>query len=349
MPRVPNGAHALARAAAVGLVALGAAVLLDAGPVVARDAYPRILSVDAGRPPQVELEAIVPPLLAGQTLGADAFQVVENGRRLPVTSVARFASSDLRVLLVLDTAVAPATLAAEQGAARDFVFQLPERAEVGVVATDPEPNVVAAPGTDRGATVRALVGLQPTPPISAGDATTTLELALSQLPARLGTGVVVMVDSSPSVTAVPEAVSGAVARAHPSVYSIVLADPPPGYLGGVVARSGGRVIPVQDQSRMLSAYAVVVNELLGRYRLRFATTTPGRHTAGLTVSAQGIRGTTAFVVPGTAAMATPSLSSRNELQGSTRKQTSSSSIRLLAGLLLAALLVRLGWRVAHRA
>jgi len=341
MPRVPRCVAALPVA-----VVLGATGLLVVGPAVAQDGYPRILAVNAGRLPQVEVEAVVPPLLAGQTLPIEAFQVVENGRQRPVMSATRLSAADLRVLLVFDTAVAPATLAAEQGAAREFVFQLPPPVEVGIVATDPAPDVVAPPDTDRSNTIRAIVGLQPTAPSSADDVTSTLELALGQLMPRRGTGVVVTVDSRPVVTAVSAALSQAATKAHATVYPIVLNDPPLGYLGGLAARSGGRVLQVDDPRRLLSAYDIVVNELLGRYRIAFATNATGSHTADLTVAAHGIRGTTAFVVNPAVAPSPPSAAS-TDFKGSTRRSTS-SSVRLLAGLLLAGLIARLGWRIARR-
>lgn len=326
--------------------ALGAGGLLGVGKAAAAEGYPRILSVDASRAPQIVVQAVVPPLLAGQALPVDAFDVVENGRRLPITSATRVPPEDLRVLLVVDTAVAPATLAAEQGAAREFVFELPPRAQVGVVSTDPEPSVVDPLGTDRGATIRALVGLAPTAPNSAGDVTRTLEIALGQLKPARGTGVVVMVDSRPVATAVPGSLSSAATATRATVYPIVLADAPPGYLGGLPGRSGGRVLPVDDPKRLLSAYDVVVREMLGRYRIGFRTTASGSHTADLTVNSQGVRATTAFVVaPGIAPTTT---TSGNAFKGSTRKKTSASGIRLLAGLLLVGLLLRLAWRVTRR-
>jgi hypothetical protein len=344
MPRVPNWVVAPAVA-----VVLGMTGLLAAAPAVARDDdYPRILAVNASRPPQVEVQAVVPPLLAGQTLPIDAFEVVENGRQRPVMSVTRLPPTALRVLLVLDTAVPPATLAAEQGAAREFVFELPPQVRVGVVATDPEPNVVSSPDTDRSATVRAIIGLKPTAPSSTNDMASTLELALSQLMPAQGTGVVVTVDSRPVATALSAGLSRAATTARAAVYPIVLSEPPLGYLGGLAVRSGGRVIRVDDPRRMLSAYDIVVKELLGRYRIVYATSATGSHTADLTVAALGIRGTTAFVViSGNAPSSSSSAATSADFKGSTRRSTS-SSVRLLAGLLLAGLIARLGWRVARR-
>lgn len=335
-------------AAIVAAMVLNVTGLLSSGSAAAQDDYPRVLAVNASKLPQVEVEAVVPPLLAGQTLPIEAFQVVENGRQRPVLSATKLSAADLRVVLVLDTAVAPATLAAEQGAAREFVLQLPPQAEVGIVTNDPEPNVVASPDTDRGNTIREIVDLQLTAPTSADDVSSTLELALGQLMAQGGTGVVVTVDSRPVATAVSAELSRTATEADATIYPIVLNDPPLGYLGGLAARSGGRVLQVDDPRGLLSAYDIVVKELSGRYRIGFATSATGSHTADLTVAARGIRATTAFVVNPAAAPSPRTAPTRStDFKGSTRKSTS-SSVRLLAGLLLAGLVARLGWRIARR-
>lgn len=342
MPRVRAGAFA---AAVLGLVVGGA--LPAARAVAAGESYPRILRVDTSRPGQVALDVVVPPLLAGLALPTDAFRLVENRRPLSATSATRLSPADLRVLLVLDTGVDAATLAAEQGAARDFVFQLPPEAEVAVVAPDPQPDVVSRPSTDRADTIRAIVGLRPTGAGTADDTAGAIELALSQLPTQQGAGVVVAVDSRPVATAVPAAVTAAVNARRVTVYAVVLADPAPGYLGGLVTRSGGRVLQVPGTDRMLSSYDVVVHELLGRYRVVFPAPPAGTSTAELVVSTTGITAATPFRVATTAVPTGPTKPSAH-FEGSTRKRTSSTSTRLLAGLLLTVLLARLAWRVVRR-
>lgn len=340
MPRV-RWAYAVA-------VALGLAVSLVSGVAHAQSAedYPRILGVDASRSPQVTLDVVVPPLLAGQPLTTDAFSVVQNGRPLPISAATPVPPTNLRLLLVVDTGVDAATLAAEQGAARDFLLELPPDTEVGVVAADPEPDVVSSPGTDRAETIRALVELRPTPRRE-GDTASTLELALSQLPAEKGTGVVVAVDARPTATVAPAAVTNTVTAQRARLYAVVLADPPPGYLGGLPERSGGRVLQVEESGRMLSAYDAVADELRGRYRVVFQAPPGGIPAADLIVSARGVTAMNGFTVPPRAASPRPT-EGPSALEGSTRKRTSSTGIRLFAGALLAVLLVRLAWRVVRR-
>lgn len=336
---------------AAGWLGAGVALVLGsaiAGPAAAQEEdYPRILKVDASRPPQVSLEAVVPPMLAGQTLPASAFYVTENGRRLPVTSATRLAPKELRVLLVLDTAVPGDVLAAEQGAARDFVFRLPALTRIGVVAADPEPAVVAPPDADRSLTTRALVNLRSQPATATNDVVSSMALALEQLPAGPGLNVVIPVDSRPVTQAMPAAVSQRVAATQATVYPITLQEPPLGYLGGLAASSGGRVLPVEEPEGLLSAYDVVANELLGRYRLGFATTTGASHPADLTVRFGGVEGTAAFVVQPAVAPTQAGKATRGP-DGSTRNRSGVNPMRVLAGLLAFALLGRLAWRFAHR-
>lgn len=339
-----RGARALAGGAA--LVLTGA---LPAGSAGAQEGdYPRVVRVDASRSPQVEVEAVVPPLLARQTLPASAFLITENGQPLRVISVTRQRPADLRVILILDTAVPPDVLTAEQGAAREFVFQLPPQAEVGVVAADPEPAVAAPLDTDRGAATRALVNLKPQPATSNNGVTSSLGLALTQLPAGPGVNVVVAIDSQP-VAAIPAAVSQAAKITRATIYPITLQEAPLGYLGGLPAAGGGRVLPIDDDPQaLLSAYDVVNSELQGRYRVRFAATANGTHTADLTVSSGGVHGTTAFVFDSGVA---PTPNSTREARGSddsTRNRSGIKVTRVLAGLLVFALLGRLTWRFAHR-
>lgn len=343
MPRLRKGPYAVA----VLTVTLGLTGLLGPALGATNQTYPRILTVDTSQLPEVELEAVVPPLLAGRTLPATAFSVVEDGRRMPVSSAVHRPAADLRLMLVLDTAVAPDALAAQQGAMRDFLFELPDRAQVGLVAANPAPVVMEPAGTGRASTIRSLAGLQPRPGGAGDDTAALLRLALGHLPEGTGTRAVVMVDDHPAATGVPSELRRAAVGGDVTVYQIVLGDPPADYLGGLPDETGGRVLRVTEATRLLSAYGVVASELAGRYRVTYSTTTTeGSHAADLTVSSAGVSGTTTFVID---AGETPKPSPAGALKESTRRKTNSPTGRLVAGVVLALLLVRLAWRVARRA
>lgn len=286
-----------------GLLALAAALLL-AGPLAAGaaavgDGYPRILQVESKRPGQLELTFVVPPVLSGDALPPSAFEVIENGQRRPVSSATRLPVRDLRVQLVVDTTVSPAVLAAQQGAAREFLLGLPVEAQAGVIAGGPEPELVAEPGTDRAATVRALVALRPQPPDDAFDVTPSLALALLS-PGR-GTNVVVLVDPRPTISTVPYETSRAALESGTAVYSILLGRGAAGYLGGLPELSGGRVLRPSTPAAILGAFDTVRYELRSRYRLGYPTTISGSHRAQLVVTARGVRAATTFAVAATPA------------------------------------------------
>lgn len=288
-------------------VVLGA-TLLATGPLssaaAAADAYPRVLSVRGEGSPDVSLDVVVPPLLASQPLPPSAFQITDGGRRLPVTSATRLTPSLLRVMVVIDTTVAPPVLAAQQGAAREFLFGLPPQVQVGVVAGGVDPEVLAPPTADRQATVRALVALEPQPPDDAVDVTPSLDAAVSELQPRGAADAVVIVDSRPAGETVPFALSRAVLDAGTSVFALLLRPGPTGYLGGLPALSGGRVLPVDRPQLLLNAFDTVQSDLLGRYRLEYrASGVPGR-TVQLVVTAGGIAASTTFTV-GAAARLVP--------------------------------------------
>lgn len=292
----------------VGGMVLGVSVLvicpLATSRAVAASDYPRVLQIQSDRPPQVSVDVVLPPLLSGDTLPASAFAVHVNGSRSLVTSADRLTLADLRIILVIDTAVPPAVLDAQQGAAREFIFELPAQARVGVIAGGPDPELVAAPGTDRSATVRALAAVRAQPPDDAVDVTPSLDLALAQLATGRGTDVVVAVDSRPTPTTVPYELSRAALDRRTAVYSVVLGRAAAGYLGGLPELSGGRVLKVTGPRLLLNAFDTVRPELQGRYRVGYSATGDGQ-TVELVVAARGVRAATTFAVAGVASPALP--------------------------------------------
>lgn len=284
-------------------VAPAGAAALAAAPA-GSDGYPRILQVRSDPGSRVSLDVVVPPLLSAQRLPPSAFAVTQHGRSSAVTSVAPVLPAGRPVVLVLDPAVPPAMLAAEQGAARELVFALPAQTRVGLVRGGPDPEELAQPGTDREATVRALVALRAQPMGAPVDAARSLELATSQLDAGTD-GVVVLVDSRPTVVTVPYELSRAVLTARTTVYAVLLRPGPAGYLGGLPPLSGGLVLQGVTSGELLKAFDTVRAELFGRYRIGYLHAAGAAGPAQLVVAARGVRAATTFEVrpPATAAPA----------------------------------------------
>ncbi len=307
----------------VGGTVLGVSLLvmcpLASSRAVAAGDYPRVLQVQANRPPLVSVDVVVPPLLSGEILPSSAFELSSNGKRLVVTSADRLPLSDLRIMLVIDTAVPPAVLEAQLGAARDFLFELPAQARAGVIAGGPDPELVTTPGIDRSATVRALVGLRSQPPDEAVDVTPSLDLALGQL-APGGGNVVVAVDYRSTLTTVPYALSRAALDRRTAVYSIVLGRAAPGYLGGLPGLSGGRVLTVARPQLLVKAFDTVRSELQGRYRVGYWNSGQGE-AVELVVTAKGVTAATTIPAEQTVEAASP-------------QSAGSRPVALLAGVLV---------------
>lgn len=308
------------------------------GPLAASSAatevYPRILEVRSDGDAQVFLDVVVPPLLSGETLPASAFVVTQNGRRSQVTSAARLVPARQQVVLVLDPTVPPAVLAAEQGAARELVFALPALTQVGVVAGGPAPEELAPPGTDREATVRALLALRPEPVDGAVDVSPSLGVAVTQLGSS-GGGVVIAVDSRPTAVTVPYDLSQTVLATRTALYSILLRPGPAGYLGGLPSLTGGRVLQLTGPEQLVGAFDTVRAELLGRYRIGYRQAEGSGRSAQLIVAARGVRAATTFDVRAAPAPAAPASHHRTR------------PVRIiLAGLVVLVVSAALAWRLA---
>lgn len=271
------------------------AVVLGAAPALAED-YPRILRVDASHSPEISVTAVLPPSLAGRALPASAFRVTEDGTPRTASRAVALSSSSLRLVLVVDRAVRPELLVVQQGAVRELVIGLPAGAEVGLVAAGTQPTLLAPPSTDRGATIGALIDLDPSSDAPADHVTAALDLALHQLqPARPGDAVVA-VDGLPTASHVASALSQRATSSGTAVYSLTFRAIPDGYLDGLPAATGGRAVHVTAANRLVSAYDAVLDELAGRYRIDFTSAAPDRHAVELTVETAGFRGTTTFFV-----------------------------------------------------
>lgn len=350
MPQSParrTRAHLPSLAGAIALLASCVVLLSAAASAVAVDAYPRVLRTDTSRAPRLLVDVVVPPMLTGQVLPVSAFSVTENGQPRAVASATRLSPASLRVMLVIDTATPSVTLVAEQGAARDFLLSLPPQAEVGVVSGDADPDVVSRLGTDRQKTVRALVDLEAGPARPAQDVPGALALALTEMRPAGILDAVIVVDSHPSTQAISESASQAATAAYTAVYPILLGMSPLDYLGGISAASGGRVQELSNTEELLSAYDVVRNELLGRYRIAYTTTGQGSRTAKLTVRSGPVLASTGFVVEPGLASRQPEQATKHKEAGSVQQEAGTAS-RLLLGLLGAALVARLGWWWARR-
>lgn len=85
------------------------------------------------------------------------------------------------------------------------------------------------------------------------------------------------------------------AASKATLYTFTLANAPVGYLSGLPAVTGGRVVQVTGD-RLLGAFDTAVDELSSRYRVEFSSPGQASHVVELEVAAYGVRGATSFIV-----------------------------------------------------
>jgi Ca-activated chloride channel family protein len=166
------------------------------------------------------------------------------------STVVKIPKEAATVMLVIDvsasmqaTDVDPSRLEAAVSAADDFVKELPDQMEVGLVSFDRSARVLATPTTDHAMVRRQLAGLSLGPGTAAGDALTVALGAIQQAATANGqddgTSAVVLLSDGVTTVGRPveEAARIAADRGIP-VSTIAFGTP-----GGVV-QFAGRLIPV---------------------------------------------------------------------------------------------------------
>jgi Ca-activated chloride channel family protein len=166
------------------------------------------------------------------------------------SAVVKIPKEAATVMLVIDvsasmqaTDVNPSRLEAAINAADDFVKELPDQMEVGLVSFDRSARVLSTPTTDHAEVRKELAGLQLGPGTAAGDALTVALGAIQQAEAATGqndsTAAVVLLSDGVTTVGRPveEAARIAADRGIP-VSTIAFGTP-----GGVV-QVAGRIIPV---------------------------------------------------------------------------------------------------------
>lgn len=142
------------RGAGPAAVALTALLTAPAAASTAPDAL-RVEVADAALP-GLGLLVTVPPELARRPLRADAFRLVSAGEAVPVE--VRRVVEESEFVVVVDTAVEPAEVAAAQGVATELLRALPPRVATAVL---PPTGGRARPAYDGGAALASVAALRP--------------------------------------------------------------------------------------------------------------------------------------------------------------------------------------------
>ena len=222
----------------------------------------------AVRYPNLELVAAVAPrsaawrrhVTAGAALAAVVLLLLALARPAVADEVAR---DEATVVLAIDvsgsmtaTDVAPTRLAAAVAAAKDFVENVPDTFDVGLVTFDDAAHVLATPTTDRAVVTQALDRLTRGPGTAAGDG---LFAALDTIAEATGetvspgeapfAGVVLLADGASTVGRSLDEAAAAAADQHVPVYTIAF-----GTDQGTV-EVDGETVPVPADPAAMSAVA----------------------------------------------------------------------------------------------
>ncbi|MEP6695998.1 MAG: GNAT family N-acetyltransferase [Pseudonocardiales bacterium] len=235
-----------------------------------------------------EIVVAVPAGLAAQPLPTSAFQVTQAGSTLPLT-VQRVADAGLEVYIVLDTAVAKPTLAAEQSAASELLRKLPPAVRTAAVGSGAGYVVPSAqPGN-----VTALHDLSvitPRPTTSLNPTLTAIATLHTDGRRRV---IVLMTDCHATGAAHLRSFGAALGHAGSDQQLDVVA---PGSdcareLPSLAARSGGLSVLGQSLARLDQAVDTLLLDLLGQYRLSVLAAARGPALT-VTVDQGGVRAST---------------------------------------------------------
>jgi tight adherence protein B len=262
--------------ACCALLAIPGAALAAAQPDT--DAVVRIESIDVTAYPDVEVSVSVPGRPEG-VLDGDALLLTEDGE-VQAFDGRQAASADLQVILLLDTtgSMGGAPLDAAKAAARAFLDDLPEDAQVAVLSYDTEPTVVTDFSATREEHAAGVVALEAGGRTAMYDA---LASAVEIFPASdddTNRAIVLLTDGedNASTTTLEEATAQLVAQdaaLHGVAYQTAFSDQ--AALDGMAEATGGSVKEAADSDALASVYKQLASELVSRYLLRYQSTAHG--------------------------------------------------------------------------
>ncbi|HVM51766.1 MAG TPA: type II secretion system F family protein [Acidimicrobiales bacterium] len=277
----------LAATVAAGVAVAGTSVAADDLAVVEQDlsAHPAVTLVLAG-----------PSLATDADLPAEAFAVVEHGRRLDV-AVERL-DQRLDVVLAIDTSgsMQGEALAAARSAAAAFVDRLRPDTSVAILGFGPTASVVLPFTTDRDVARAALATMTPAGETALYDA---VVVAAGLFEGSTGRRAVVLLsDGGDTASAVSSDVArSSIGSADTALWAVSLSTPESdrAALDRLVDGTGGRVVRAEDPAALDDAFRAVTGDLAGRYRLTYRSDSHGP--TDVVVSVAGSSVTTRLAYP----------------------------------------------------
>lgn len=232
----------------------------------------QIVGVDTSSFPAVTVAVAVPPDFAGE-LGQENFALTENGDERSIT-VSRV-DERLAVLLVIDTSgsMEGAPMESARAAARSFIEQVTEKADLGVLAFGDTVSVLSPLGGARDAALAAVDSL------TAGGETALYD-GLVGATAALGTDdapkfIVVLSDGADTASqATVDDVTAGVREAGATLYAVTLQSPEADFaaLEGISQAVDGQVLSAAGTAELADVYTELATRLNNQYRIRFTAT-----------------------------------------------------------------------------
>jgi Ca-activated chloride channel homolog len=169
------------------------------------------------------------------------------------------------IMLVMDAStsmlnpdVQPSRLAAAQRAAQDFLDQLPDRFQVGLITFAAAPRVESLPTTDREVVGDALARTQVRVGTAVGDAILRALQASRPRDAvtdeRPPTSILLLTDGDSRSGVQPLVAAEAARRAQVPVFTVALAGQAPAELGQVAALTGGQSFTAPTSDQLAAVY-----------------------------------------------------------------------------------------------
>ena len=185
------------------------------------------------------------------------------------------------------TDVVPTRLVAAKRAARAFLAKVPARVNVGLIAFNSTPKVLANPTTDRGAILRGIASMTPGGGTATGEAIGNAVTLLHNVAGHSGkrppAAIVVLSDGSSTSGRDPVAAARAAGKAHVPVYTVALGTaegtitvpaprglpgsvtkrvpPDPQSLAQIAAASGGRSFTAETAEGLSAVYERLGSQL----------------------------------------------------------------------------------------
>lgn len=267
-------AWALAILATLGfaLVPMGAAGAQTDGAV-------QIVSTDLSDYPTIRLGVAVSGAAAGTDLTAGGLVVTEDDAAVAAT-VEPVGADSLAVMLAIDISgsMAGEPLLQAKSAAVQFLDQLPDSADVGVLAFDDVAEIVAPLSTDRVATRAAILGLAEDGGGTALYDAVSLAVQATSAAEAERTATIVLTDGADTAsTADVTSTDDALEASDSTFYLIELesGDADRATLDRLAAAAEGQVIAAADPAALNAAYVDLGQRIVNQYIVTFESASEG--------------------------------------------------------------------------